>query len=103
MHCQNRIRKISLLLFTFLLVISSLLSNSSESYKQNTTSLFQNEGVEEQYPWATAQVLSNESNLRSLRPRVAIDHLDNVHFVWQDSTNYLGNVEMKIYYFHSVF
>ncbi len=86
MHCQNRLRKISLLLFTFLLMISSLLSNSSESYIQNTA-LFQNDGVEEQYLWATAQVLSNESNLRSLRPRVAIDHLDNVHFVWQDMTD----------------
>jgi len=87
MHCQNRLRKISLLLFTFLLVISSLLSNSSESYIQNTTYLFQNDRVEEQYLWTTAQVLSNESNLRSLRPGVAIDHLDNVHFVWQDMTD----------------
>ncbi len=87
MHCQNKLRKISLLLFTFLLVISSLLSNSSESYIQNTASLFQNDGIEEQYLWTTAQVLSNESNLRSLRPRVAIDHLDNVHYVWQDMTD----------------
>ncbi len=37
--------------------------------------------------WTTAQVVSTESSLRSLRPAVAVDVTDNVHIVWHDLTN----------------
>jgi len=40
--------------------------------------------------WTTAQIVSTESSLRSLRPAVAVDSNDNVHIVWHDLTNYDG-------------
>lgn len=40
--------------------------------------------------WQPAEVLSNESIVLSLNPDLAVDSLDNVYIVWEDSTGFDG-------------
>ena len=49
--------------------------------------------------WTLTQVISTESTGGSAYPSIAIDSHDNVHVVWQDTTDYQGSgIDVDVFY-----
>ena len=59
----------------------------SHDYKEQSASSI----INDYSIWSTAQVVSTDSDQRSLRPAVAVDNLDNIHIVWEDLTNFASS------------
>ncbi|MHA1738327.1 MAG: hypothetical protein ACTSWD_07045 [Candidatus Heimdallarchaeota archaeon] len=88
---MNQIRESKRIVFVLLLqvlIIGSISFATSESTIPNFSYKYFKNGIEPRYVWSTAQVLSNESSGRSLRPTITADSNDNIHIVWMDQTDY---------------
>ncbi|MCK5185101.1 MAG: hypothetical protein KAQ95_12405, partial [Candidatus Heimdallarchaeota archaeon] len=49
--------------------------------------------------WSTTVLVSTESSDFSGYPSIAVDHVDNIHIVWEDLSNYAGNgTDKDIFY-----
>ncbi len=61
-------KKITALFFLQLLTVTSIFGNFTNSKKIDIYNSFDSERYEGTFVWSTAQVISNESSLRSIRP-----------------------------------
>ena len=48
--------------------------------------------------WSAAEIVSTESTADSTNPDIAIDSYDNIHVVWQDSTNLACGSDWDVFY-----
>ena len=90
---MNRFKDRSVIgtIFLLLLLTTAYAFSTAHSAKPDILDNLQLNNSKLVYGWSTAQVVSIESDLRSLRPSIAIDKNDNVHFVWLDQTDLEGN------------
>ncbi len=84
-------KKITTFFLFQILIVTFIFVNFTNSKKIDIYNSFDRELYEGTFVWSTAQVISNESSLMSIRPVITTDPFDNVHIVWQDMTD-LGGI-----------
>ncbi len=101
---NNSNKKITLIIITGLLLLSFTAINTVYNPLASDMSNYQDKPVlnyEKENWWLTELELLSETSIgQSTYPEIAIDSDDNIHIVWQDSTNDLlsSGVDIDIFY-----
>ena len=99
---KKKQRKKSKIIIVYLLLCLLILT-TVQSIEYKAQILSENNSTTDtiyQFVWSTPIVVSNESEFRSLRPYIAVDGSDNVHFVYQDLSDIesTGDVDDDIFH-----
>ncbi|MHA1185931.1 MAG: hypothetical protein ACTSSK_03515, partial [Candidatus Heimdallarchaeota archaeon] len=99
--CRFRKNRALGTIFLLVVLLTSLSLAITESTKPNVSKKLFKINEKSSYIWSTAQVVSSNSEFRSLRPFITVDANNNIHFVWMDQTD-LGGIGIDDDIFHKV-